>query len=466
MFVNPAGRPRPGETQLFNLEVKRQIYDHAKETANQLRAMYDRMGFESRSEQKTQSAQSTESVTHQPSPNLPSLDMTVEPIRRSISVAPAGTGLLNMDGSMISVRNKYLADALKDPDLRAQLPVGSDSAYEALTKGHSILVDWEESSQDTTMAPPRTNWVRIVSRIKQEDLIYFVKECGHLSSRSKPASGKEEPYTITREASLYHEQRKQIRYAFATTGWPCRIADGKVCLAVCGRTLTLVQEHISPQPFDDGINARVKLHPIASRLFTAKYQPMACSPEASFVLNRYELHVEARNQKRRIYNPCAAQVNQEWEKLFKIIAEAVTVDSTDKDRLLYCHQYVSKPAGDLTAGIAARLRDGGARLPLENCGGGWSEFVLPGYSEEYLRYPQLGGHNGKAAGAGSSRNESGSAGRGRLKVDPLPDGGPQEIILLVTDRNEANWRDGLMYGVWPKGKAGFVTGQLGRGGLP
>lgn len=300
-----------------------------------------------------------------------------------------GPAAVKLGDTLISLSNKHLKAALLDPDLGADLPPGDDCAYQSLNRGQAVLVDWHEPPEEIDhKGTIHTEWTRMVPRVKPQDRVYFVsEETASLTSRLSDADAAKrfkEPFTITQTTVLFEEQRQELHMELLSQGWPCKVVDDKVVIELFGETLYLDQQHITPKPLESGSNARLVLHWTGGGVEQAKCQPMACSPEASWIMNRYEVHFKTKTAT-HCFQPYSAHINSEWEQLVHPMAEAMTVSLGDRDegRLVYHHQYANRPKNDVVGGVAVRLRDGGSRVPVQLKGGGWGEYVLPGDPDIY-----------------------------------------------------------------------------------
>lgn len=300
----------------------------------------------------------------------------------------AGALEVNLDGSPTVVRNKYLTELLKDPLLNFSSACDADTAFDALEQGKTVMVDWQDSNDGDRIEDSSSvlDWVRIVPRVKPDDLVYFITDAGRLSSHLPDyASGpSNESKTITRPAVLFEEQRHELRNAVLGAGWPCQVVEGKIVVELFGQILHLDQTHIQPKSVHNSANARLKLRPISPNF---KCQPMAATAEASWVINRYEVTFEYGRVCRR-YEPFAVQIDSNWRDLFAPLAEALTVTlGNDKDsRLFYSRPRGPGAEAELIRQIHVRLYDGGARFPMERLSPGWGEYCLPGGPAAYSRY--------------------------------------------------------------------------------
>lgn len=191
---------------------------------------------------------------------------------------------LVIDGSLV-LDNKYLIDALKDPDLKYSTSHSADNALEAIQQGYKIVVDWQEPQNDGGEdVPPDTEWLRIIPRTKPEDTVYFVTEDGRLSSSSSGdrSEVRDEYNTIIRPAVLFESERRELQAAITGKGWPCKVEQNKIVVDLLGQTLHLSQQHIQPRPIVDAAAGRIKVRRLKGGASDgAACQPMSCSSEAS-----------------------------------------------------------------------------------------------------------------------------------------------------------------------------------------
>lgn len=368
---------------------------------------------------------------------------------RSLCTVASG---VKLGDSTLVVRNKYLIDALKDPSLKVTSPCDIDTAIEGLTQGQTVTIEWQEPQDDEQQEVDDLCWLRIVPQIKADDAIYYVTESGQLSYR--PPSRVHEHNTITRPAVLTEEQRKELRDKLVTAGWPCRVVQGEIVVDLPnGKTMTLGQAHLRPKPLQTGVNGRLKLRRLRCGYNEFVCQPMATSPEASWVIRRYEVTFEYKSIRRR-YEPFAAVLEAPWEALFSFLAEAMTVDLTNNadGRLVCCSRKDTGPEADLIKGVFVRLYDGGTRIPLKNAGDGWGEYHLPGTAAAYSRrgvYKTLLGM--KDQGPDTERIKGPAT---------MSSNAPHDMLMDARDSSETDVMDGMWFAVVPSGVPAHTTHKM------
>lgn len=117
-------------------------------------------------------------------------------------------------------------------------------------------------------------------------------------------------------------------------------------------------------------------------------QPTSASPEASYILNHWEIVIEQEGVQHQIHQPLAQDVDWEDYGFFCQLAEMASAEGAP-GRI----KYVQRPYwyAEELSGVAVRLRDGGSRLPLEVDEQGRLWFQLPGDPHLHSKWGRFDG---------------------------------------------------------------------------